>query len=477
METPVKSVILLVDDQDTIRFFLEKTLKQEGYEAVTARTGAEAVAKAREVVPDLVLLDLKLPDMDGLEVLRRIKEIFPEIGIVMITAFGDVETAVTAMKNGAYDFVSKPINLDQLLMVIRKGLESERLNREVLQLKRQMDPQVGFDYILGESPAMRKVIDVVQQVAKSDTTTVLIEGESGVGKEMIARLIHQYSGRATKPFMDINCASLPETLLESELFGYEKGAFTDAKGQKQGLLELANRGTLFLDEIGEMSLTIQVKLLRVLERMEFRRLGGTSDIHVSVRVVSATNRDLQKEVDEGRFRADLFYRLKVVPMYVPPLRERKEDLLKFVNYFINMFNGKFSKNFTQIDDDARHQLLSYPWPGNIRELKNVVERVVLLENGPVIRRDMLPFASQRPDDATLGRKLDAILSAPFPEDGIDFEALVNDVEKALILKASSESEWNQSKTARLLNVKRDKLRYRMRSFDIGDENEEVPSTS
>jgi DNA-binding NtrC family response regulator len=476
METPVKSVILLVDDQDTIRFFLEKTLKQEGYEAVTARTGAEAVAKAREVVPDLVLLDLKLPDMDGLEVLRRIKEIFPEIGIVMITAFGDVETAVTAMKNGAYVFVSKPINLDQLLMVIRKGLESERLNREVLQLKRQMDPGVGFDYILGESPSMKRVMDVVQQVAKSDTTTVLIEGESGVGKEMIARLIHQYSGRATKPFMDINCASLPETLLESELFGYEKGAFTDAKGQKQGLLELANRGTLFLDEIGEMSLTIQVKLLRVLERMEFRRLGGTSDIHVSVRVVSATNRDLQKEVDEGRFRADLFYRLKVVPMYIPPLRERKEDLLKFVNYFINMFNAKFSKNFTQIGDDARQLLLAYPWPGNIRELKNVIERVVLLENGPLLRREMLPFSAYRPDEGTLGRKLDSILAAPFPEDGIDFEGLVSDVERALILKASEESEWNQSKTARLLNVKRDKLRYRMRSFDISDENE-IPSTS
>jgi len=476
METPVKSVILLVDDQDTIRFFLEKTLKQEGYEAVTARTGAEAVARAREVVPDLVLLDLKLPDMDGLEVLRRIKEIFPEIGVVMITAFGDVETAVTAMKNGAYDFVSKPINLDQLLMVIRKGLESERLNREVLQLKRQMDPDVGFDYILGESPGMKRVYDIVQQVAKSDTTTVLIEGESGVGKEMVARLIHQYSNRASKPFMDINCASLPETLLESELFGYEKGAFTDAKGQKQGLLELANRGTLFLDEIGEMSLTIQVKLLRVLERMEFRRLGGTSDIHVSVRVVSATNRDLQKEVDEGRFRADLFYRLKVVPLYIPPLRERKEDLLKFVNYFINMFNSKFSKNFSQINDDARQLLLSYPWPGNIRELKNVIERVVLLENGPVMRREMLPFSTYRPDEGTLGRKLDAILSSPLPEDGIDFEGLVSDVERALIMKASEESEWNQSKTARLLNVKRDKLRYRMRSFDINDENE-IPSTS
>ena len=476
METPVKSVILLVDDQDTIRFFLEKTLKQEGYEAVTARTGAEAIEKAREVVPDLVLLDLKLPDMDGLEVLRRIKEVFPEIGVVMITAFGDIETAVTAMKNGAYDFVSKPINLEQLLMVIRKGLDSERLNREVLELKRQMDPGVGFDYILGESGPMKRVYDVVQQVAKSDTTTVLIEGESGVGKEMVARLIHRYSNRANKPFMDINCASLPEQLLESELFGYEKGAFTDAKNQKQGLLELANRGTLFLDEIGEMSLTIQVKLLRVLERMEFRRLGGTTDIHVSVRVVSATNRDLQREVEEGRFRADLFYRLKVVPLYIPPLRERKEDLLKFVNYFINMFNTKFNKNFNQIADDARHALLSYPWPGNIRELKNVIERVVLLENGPVMKREMLPFATQRSDEGSLGRRIDAILSAPLPEEGVDFESLVGDFERALIVKASEESGWNQSRTARLLNVKRDKLRYRMKSFNIGDETE-VETTS
>ncbi len=471
METPVKSVILLVDDQDTIRFFLEKTLKQEGYEAVTARTGAEAIEKARAVVPDLVLLDLKLPDMDGLEVLRKIKEIFPEIGVVMITAFGDIETAVNAMKNGAYDFVSKPINLDQLLMVIKKGLESERLNREVLQLKRKMDPEVGFDYILGDSAGMKRVYEIVQQVAKSDTTTVLIEGESGVGKEMIARLIHRYSNRAGKPFMDINCASLPETLLESELFGYEKGAFTDAKGQKQGLLELANRGSLFLDEIGEMSLTIQVKLLRVLERMEFRRLGGTQDINVSVRVISATNRDLQKEVDEQRFRADLFYRLKVVPLYIPPLRERREDLLKFANYFINMFNTKFNKNFTEIADEARQVLLTYPWPGNIRELKNVIERVVLLEDGPVLRREMLPFAAQRAEEGSLGRRLDAILAAPIPEDGIDFESVVSDLERALILKASEESGWNQSRTARLLNVKRDKLRYRMKSFNIGDESE------
>jgi DNA-binding NtrC family response regulator len=467
----VKSVILLVDDQDTIRFFLEKTLTQEGYEAVTASTGADAIEKTRQVMPDLVLLDLKLPDIDGLEVLRRIKEIFPEIAVIMITAFGDIETAVTAMKHGAYDFVSKPINLDQLLLVIRKGLESERLNREVLQLKRQMDPDLGFDYILGDSPAMKRVYEVSQQVAKSDTTTVLIEGESGVGKEMVARLIHRFSARAEKPFMDINCASLPEQLLESELFGYEKGAFTDAKQQKQGLLEMANRGTLFLDEIAEMSLTIQVKLLRVLERMEFRRLGGTQDISVSVRVISATNRDLQREVDENRFRADLFYRLKVVPLHIAPLRERKEDLLKFVNYFVNNFNTKFNKHFETITDEARGMMLSYPWPGNIRELKNVIERVVLLESGDAIGAEMLPFSVPRSDDSSIGRRIDAMLAQPIPEDGVDFESLVTELEKELIVKASEQAGWNQSRTARLLNLKRDKLRYRMKSFGINDDNE------
>ena len=469
METPAKSVILLVDDQDSIRFFLEKTLVQEGYEAHTAKTGEEAVETAQRIVPDLILLDLKLPDMDGLDVLARIKQVFPEICIVMITAFGDIETAVKAMQNGAYDFVTKPINLDQLLMVIKKGLESRRLSREVLQLKRKMEISEGGDeYILSQSKAMQKVYDVAEQVAKSDSTTVLIEGESGVGKEMIARLIHKYSGRSDKPFMDINCASLPEQLLESELFGHEKGAFTDAKAQKQGLLELANRGTLFLDEIGEMSLTIQVKLLKVLERMIFRRVGGTADIHVSVRIISATNRDLKKEVEENRFRTDLYYRLKVVPLHIPPLRERKDDLVNFAKYFINLFNKRFNKNFEEVTQEAMDAMLAYHWPGNIRELKNSIERIVLLEEGPRLLPEHLPFSAARSEDSSIGRKVDHVLSQPIPEDGIDLEALVADLEKELIIKASEQANWNQSKTARLLNLKRDKLRYRMKGYSIGD---------
>jgi DNA-binding NtrC family response regulator len=468
METPVKSVILLVDDQDSIRFFLEKTLVQEGYEAHAAKNGLEAVELAQQVVPDLILLDLRLPDMDGIEVLKKIRGVFPEICVVMITAFGDIETAVEAMKQGAFDFVTKPINLDQLMIIIKRGLESRQLTREVLHLKRKMEIGDGYEYMMGESPAMKKVYDVVRQVAKSDSTTVLIEGESGVGKEMIARLIHEYSNRADKPFLDINCASLPEQLLESELFGHEKGAFTDAKSQKQGLLELANRGTLFLDEIGEMSLTIQVKLLRVLERMVFRRVGGTSDIHVSVRIVSATNRDLKTEVDENRFRTDLYYRLKVVPMHIPALRERKEDLMNFVKYFVNIFNKKFNKDFEEISDEAQALLMNYSWPGNIRELKNSIERIVLLEDGPVLKATHLPFTASGVEDSTFGRRIDSILSQPIPEEGVNLEDVIAELEKELIMKASHQAGWNQSRTARLLNLKRDKLRYRMKGYDLGD---------
>jgi len=472
MEAQTKSVILLVDDQDTIRFFLEKTLVQEGYEAQTAKTGQEAIDMVQKTIPDLVLLDLKLPDINGLEVLRNIKSMFSDICVVMITAFGDIETAVEAMKSGAYDFVSKPINLEQLLMVIEKGLESKRLSREVLQLRRRVDPGTGKDFILGESKVMNKVYDIAHQVAATDTTSVLIEGESGVGKEVIARLIHDYSQRAKESFLDINCASLPEQLLESELFGHEKGAFTDAKIQKLGLLEMANRGTVFLDEIGEMSLTIQVKLLKVLERMVFRRVGGTSDIHVSVRIISATNRELGEEVREKRFRSDLYYRLKVVPILIPPLRERKEDLLLFAKFFISQFNTKFNKNMEEISDSALQVMLDYNWPGNIRELRNILERIVLLEEGPVLKPEYLPFAGTGLEESSIGKKIDRLMSQPLPEEGIDFTQIISELEKELILKASEQTAWNQTQTANLLKIKRDKLRYRMKTFSIDDKGEE-----
>ena len=470
----MKPVILLVDDEDTIRLFLEKTLRDEGYEALTAATGEEALDLASKELPDLVLLDLKLPDINGIEVLKRIKESIPEIVVVMLTAFGDIETAVSAIKRGAFDFVSKPVNLEQLLLTIEKGLASQRLTREVMQLRRRLRVDSDDNYVPGESPQMREIYDVVKTVARSDTTTVLIQGESGTGKEMIANMIHRYSPRHDKPFMEINCASLPEELLESELFGHEKGAFTDARSQKTGLLELANKGTLFLDEIGEMSLTIQVKLLRVLEKMSFRRVGGTRDINVSVRVISATNRDLGEAVREKVFREDLYYRLKVIPIYVPPLRERKEDIDALVRHFLDRFNRQFNKRFRSVSAEAFSIIMSYPWPGNIRELKNMIERIVLLVDDVELRPEHLPAGihsgAPRGDDRAK-HDLEVALARPYPGEGIDFEGIVTNVEKELIAKAMKEAGGNQSGAARLLGLNRDKLRYRLKQYDLEDEVE------
>jgi len=469
----LKPVILLVDDEDTIRLFLEKTLRDEGYEALTASTGAEAIEITRSELPDLVLLDLKLPDMSGLEVLRQIKEEVPEVCVIMLTAFGDIETAVTAMKKDAFDFVSKPVNLEQLLITIGKGLESRKLTRELFELRRRFKLDLGDDYIPGESQQMKDIYEIVKRVAQSDTTTVLIQGESGTGKEMIATMIHRYSSRRDQPFLEINCASLPEELLESELFGHERGAFTDAKNQKVGLLELANKGTLFLDEIGEMSLTIQVKLLRVLERMSFRRVGGTKDIKVSIRIISATNSDLESATRNKSFREDLYYRLKVVPLLIPPLRERKEDIYLLLKHFINHFNTQFTKSFREVEDAAYDIILSYPWPGNIRELKNMVERVVLLEDDVVLRADHIPTSIRQgtapAKELSTVRRLELALSRPFPEDGLAFEELMGGVEQELIEKAMREAGGNQSRAARLLQLNRDKIRYRLKNLGLEQE--------
>ncbi len=465
----MKPVILLVDDESTIRMFLEKTLSDEGYETFTAADGEEALRLVNEELPDLVLLDLKLPDINGLEILEKIKKEYPEICIVMLTAFGDIETAVSAMKKGAFDFVSKPVNLEQLLFVVEKGLESQRLNRELIDLRRRLEVDFDENYVPGETESMKKIYEIVRTVSASETTTVLIQGESGTGKEMIASMIHRLSPRHNKPFMEINCASLPEELLESELFGHEKGAFTDAKQRKLGLLELANNGSLFLDEIGEMSQTIQVKLLRVLEKMTFRRVGGTKDLKVSVRIISATNRNLEEEVEKGAFREDLYYRLKVVPINIPPLRERQEDLYILTKHFLNKYNKQFKKNFQEIDDEAFKILMSYQWPGNIRELKNVIERIVLLEDDEIFKLEHLPSNIRKKAEGihkpSAIKMAEVALHRPLPREGIPFEDIVQSLENELISKAMAESGNNQSKAARLLRLNRDKLRYRLKNFD------------
>lgn len=458
--------ILVVDDQESIRHFISKNLEDEGYDVTCASAGKEALAAIKTQAPDLVLLDLRLPDINGLEILKRSRQEDKDLCVIIMTAFGDVESAVKAMKYGAFDYVNKPINLDQLQLMVEKALESQTLRRELKHLRER---RFSKDFIRGQSPLILQVYDVVDQVAKSESTSVLIEGESGTGKELIANLIHDQSARREKPFLEINCAAIPRELLESELFGHERGAFTDAKSQKQGLLEMADGGTVFLDEVGEMGLNIQVKLLRVLERMTFKRVGGTKDIQVSVRIISATNRDLEEQVRKGHFREDLYYRLKVIPIRVPALRERREDIIPLAKHFMHEFNKAFGKDFKSISQEAEKMLLEYPWPGNIRELRNIFERTVLLEDGDAIEpRHLKLSAEERSGDGkSIASKIDEILSAgDLPSGGILLEELMEEIERSLITKAFACANQNQSRTAQLLNMKRDRLRYRMKIYGM-----------
>jgi DNA-binding NtrC family response regulator len=475
------SVILVVDDQEPICQFVSKALTDSGYEVWTADSGRKALERLAEAPPDLILLDLKLGDIDGIDILKRAKEMYKELPVIMMTAHGDVGSAVEAMKAGALDFVTKPLNLEQLQMLVERGLESQKIWRELEHLRRKDRARFSVDLVRGASPAMQRVYQVAEQVAQSDTTSVLIEGESGTGKQLVASIIHEQSNRKDKPFLEINCAAIPRDLLESELFGHEKGAFTDARQQKQGLLELANGGTLFLDEVGEMTLPLQVKLLKVLETMSFRRVGGTKDVRVSVRIISATNQHLHEMVKEGTFREDLYYRLNVVAIHMPPLRDRREDVILLANHFLRHFSRTFHKNFETLSPEAERMLLAYPWPGNIRELKNVFERTVLLEEGPRVEAAHLEraFAPRRQADTGHGDQVierleQALMSPSIPEGGIEFENLIEGVERALILKASEATGWNQSRTAQVLNLKRDKLRYRMKIYSIRSRTLEAP---
>ncbi len=471
--------VLVVDDEDSIRHFVSRSLKDEGYHVRSAGTADEARQLFGEDTPDVVVLDMKLGEANGLDLLTEFKRLAPETVVIVITAFGETETAVRAMSEGAFYFLKKPLQLEELNTIVGRGVEKLRLSREVEHLREAAMQEEG--YLRCGSPAIAELYDKLENVAQGETTSVLIVGESGTGKEMIARLIHKLSARESKPFVELNCSAIPKELLESELFGHEKGAFTDARAQKQGLLELAHGGSLFLDEVGEMPVQLQVKLLRVLERMTFRRVGGVKDITVSVRIISATNQDLERQVRAGGFREDLYYRLNVVSLRVPPLRERPEDVLPLANHFRERFDVAFKKNFRGFAPQAEAMLLAYPWPGNVRELRNVMERTILLERGDEIRPEQLALGAVagavtgsvvRTDGAapTLGEALDAILHSPeFPPGGIAFEKLVEEIERQLILKAYTLSEENQSRTAEALNMKRDKLRYRMKQFGMKDE--------
>ncbi|HKQ59462.1 MAG TPA: sigma-54 dependent transcriptional regulator [Candidatus Eisenbacteria bacterium] len=466
-----KANILVVDDQESIRHFVSKTLEEDGFNVQSTGSVRETRQVLEHDMPDLMLLDLKLPDGTGLELLREIKRLQPEVPIILMTAFGEVETAVEAMSAGAFWFVKKPFQNDELLALVGRALESQRLWLELRRLRHQAF--ADEDYLHSVSPSMQEAYAIAEQVSRGDNTSVLIEGESGTGKEYFANLIHRMSARHNNSFVEINCAAIPRELLESELFGHEKGAFTDARTQKMGLMELANNGTLFLDEIGEMSAMLQVKLLRVLERRTFKRVGGTKDITVDLRIISATNQDLERMVREGGFREDLYYRLKVVPLWVPPLRDRKDDILPLARLFMDRFARQFKKPFKDISPAAEQLLLSYPWQGNIRELKNLFERTVLLENGEVLEPQHLKLAlrSRPTADATLGQKVDGYINGGLTDGSIPFEALVEELERALIMRASYATKWNQSRTAEMLNLKRDKLRYRMKLYEIQSEEE------
>src|SRR3954463_15815556 len=372
--------VLVVDDEDLIRWSLGERLRADGYTIIEAPTGQAALQHFKEGV-DLVLLDYRLPDTDGLTVLREMKRLDPDVLVILLTALVSVETAVEAMRLGAFHFANKPLNLEEIPAMGGKALETTRLRREVRQLRANEARPYSLRAIVGESDAMEALRQLVDKVAASPASTVLLTGESGTGKDLVAKAIHYNSARASRPFMNITCSALPEQLLESELFGHERGAFTDARMQKRGLLESADGGTVFLDEIGEMVPALQAKLLRFLEEKSFKRVGGASDIHVDVRVIAATNRDLDEEVAKGRFRADLFYRLNVLPMRLPALREHPDDVAALVNFFIDGFNSEFKKRVTGVSAAAAALLKGYGWPGNVRELRNVVERAMLLAEG------------------------------------------------------------------------------------------------
>jgi two-component system, NtrC family, response regulator AtoC len=470
-----KEKILIVEDEKLIRWSLGERLQKDGYETHAVDTGQAALDYLREEDADLVLLDYKLPDISGMEVLRRAVELYPDTTVILMTAYSSIHNAVEAIKLGAYDYVNKPFDHEELLASIQKALETTRLRREVKRLRSEQKNAYGVSSIIGRSAAMQDVFTMIRKVAESAATTVLIQGESGTGKDLVAKAIHFASDRSDKPFMNITCSALPESLLESELFGHERGAFTDAKLQKKGLLEMAGGGTVFLDEIGDMGLALQAKLLRFLEEKTFKRVGGTRDIRVDVRIIAATNRELERVVREGTFREDLYYRLKVIPIHLPPLKARKGDIPHLVAFFLDQFNREFKKNTHGIDAEALDCLMRYDWPGNIRELRNMIERTMILENKPQVEIQDLPreialasegraATSPSPETAAVRAADDDGADGAFrlPETGVTLE----EVERDLVKQAVERTQGNQTHAARLLNISRDALRYKMKKFGL-----------
>jgi two-component system response regulator AtoC len=453
-----KGRILIIDDEYLIRWSLQQNLVEHGYQAFLAASAEEGQVVLEREEPDLVLLDIQLPGMNGLEFLKLLRQNRPDCPAVMITATSDVAVAVQAMRDRACDYLPKPFNLDEVRVVVDKALENRRLKQEVAVLKASRPRESGFDVFVYRSGAMGEMLGIARKIASSETATVMLTGESGTGKDLLAQAIHRESARREMPFMPINCAALPRELLESELMGHEVGAFTDAKTLKKGLFELAQGGTILLDEIGDMDMALQSKLLRFLESRTFKRVGGTRDIMVDVRVIAATNRDLAKAISEKRFREDLFYRLNVIPIHFPPLRERKEDILLLAEHFIARFSRDLGKKIKGIGTEAREAMEAYSWPGNVRELRNVIERAMILAGDRITCKDLAlkPPARGTREAAGGGEGEDA---AP-PTLNLE------EMEMRLIGQALERTEGNQTRACELLGITRDTLRYRMKRYRL-----------
>jgi DNA-binding NtrC family response regulator len=457
--------LLLVEDKPELRAMLRKALEKNGYAVEEAPDGSSAIEKVRSRRYQLVLSDLKLPGGSGLDVLRESRKAESTLPVILMTAYGSVEEAVTAMKEGAYDFIQKPIDLDHLKLLLERAAKQQELLRENLLLREEYSARYGFPRIVGEHPSMAEAGNMIQRVAATDSTVLLL-GESGTGKEVFARAVHHLSSRAKLPFVAVNCAAIPEGLVENELFGHERGAYTGAGARKIGKLELAHRGTLFLDEIGELPLAIQSKLLRVLEERRFERVGGTQEIEVDVRILTATNKDLATAVAEKQFREDLYFRISAVPITIPPLRDRGDDVLLLADHFLERFRREFRKPGLEFSDEARARLQSYGWPGNVRELQNAIERAAILSNGPQIGAESLQLPSAKPSSEELPP---GMLNEAFAWDGPLEEVsqrAVAHVERFKIQEALRESKWNKTRAAEKLGVSYKTLLHKIKSLEI-----------
>ena len=455
--------IFVVDDDSVIRANLQEFLQMEGHEVETFSSGEDALSRISNEVPDLMLIDLRLPGIDGLNLLEKVKSESQSIQVVIITGHADISSAVKAIKLGARDYIKKPFDMEEISIIVHKAESAGKMDEHLAYLHKEEQTRLGFGEIIGTSEAIKNVFRFVRQVADSPKTTVLIRGETGTGKELVARAIHNNSDRSKNPFIEVNCSAFQETLLEAELFGHEAGAYTDAKERKKGLVELSHEGSFFLDEIGDMNLGLQSKVLKVIEEQVFRRVGGTKQISIDTRIISATSRDLEKLVSEDRFRQDLYYRLNVAMVELPPLRDRDEDIILLAEHFVGVYNAEFKRNIRGLLPEVKSLMMRYSWPGNVRELKNVIERAVLFEKGEYISTESIRiiYAAVNPEAAKTVTQLTA-QQTEISEEGISLD----EIEKSFIQKALESAKGNQTRAAQMLGISREKIKYRMKKHNL-----------